>query len=138
MPLQRSSFIMRQAKIMLYRFQARSMEEAQLVSAGLLQLEGCIDVLVSASCSVEAYFAVEGTESMRLVLPDGCRIVPTPNYWPGDLAILDWPFPRAAQGNQVRILHLCYIRGYGYRYVIVDQYTQASGWIDAQGLKPID
>lgn len=129
---------MRQTKIMQYRFQARSTEEAQQVAAGLLLLEGCIDTMVSASCSVDAYFEIEGTENMRHVLPNGCRIVPTPEYWPGDLALLHWPFPHAVQGNQVHILHLSYIRGYGYRYVIIDQSTQASGWIDAEGLKPIN
>jgi hypothetical protein len=128
---------MRQRKMILYRFAARSAEEAQSVAFGLTQLEGCVDTLVSASCLVEAYFEVESTESLRNVLPDGCYVIPTPDYWPGDLAVLQWPFPGAHQYNQVRVAHLCYLRSYGYRYFIIDQHTQASGWIDAQGLEQI-
>jgi hypothetical protein len=128
---------MRQAKMILYRFQARSMEEAHLVAFGLHQLDSCVDTLVSFSCSVEAYFEVQSTESLRNTLPEGCRVIPTPAYWPGDLTILQWPFPGAHQYDQVRIAHLSYLRGYGYRYFIIDQHTQAGGWIDAPGLEPI-
>jgi hypothetical protein len=47
---------------------------------------------------------------------------------------------RAGSGSRVRIVHLSYLGKSGYRYfiVVLAEYKEASGWIDEDGLDPVE
>lgn len=120
---------MKTCKTFQYSIHFPPEQEAANIVSQLISQKGCIDAW-QATFSIEAYFATTN----RSALPNGSRLVPTPAYFPGEAVTLLWYFPGVVSYSQVRIIHLSYLPGYGYRYYVGDERTGAGGWIDEEGL----
>jgi hypothetical protein len=138
---------MTQEKLTLHRIWFMTNYEAEQAVEHFRLLEGCIDVYAD-TYDVAVYTQRTVKQAMlRSLLEDYSyppplkylqpSVIPLPDFLPEQLVRLLWYFPGVVSGSRVRIIHLYYSGG-EYRYQVMDEATKKVGWVDSEGLEPLD